>query len=100
MGANPGAARVVLRSGPALMKRKGGREVRTLLAVAVLAGVAGAATADTLVVLNKSDATASLIDLAKGTAVATLPTGQAPHEVDVSPDGKRALVANYGTREA
>jgi YVTN family beta-propeller protein len=74
--------------------------VRTLLAVALAAGVSGAAAADTLVVLNKSDATASLIDLAKGVKVATLPTGQAPHEVDVSADGKRALVANYGTREA
>jgi YVTN family beta-propeller protein len=74
--------------------------VRRFLALAMTAGLAAAAGADTLVVLNKSDATASLIDLAKGAAVATLPTGQAPHEVDVSPDGKRALVANYGTREA
>jgi DNA-binding beta-propeller fold protein YncE len=74
--------------------------VRTLLAMAVTAGLAGVGAADTLVVLNKSDATASLIDLARGTAAATLPTGQAPHEVDVSPDGKLALVANYGTREA
>ena len=74
--------------------------MRRFLALAMTAGLAAAAGADTLVVLNKSDATASLIDLAKGAAVATLPTGQAPHEVDVSPDGKRALVANYGTREA
>ena len=49
---------------------------------------------------NPDQIEASLIDLAKGSAVATLPTGQAPHEVDVSPDGKLALVANYGTREA
>lgn len=74
--------------------------MRTLLAVVVAAGVARAVAADTLVVLNKSDATASLIDLARGAAVATLPTGQAPHEVDVSPDGRLALVANYGTRTA
>jgi YVTN family beta-propeller protein len=74
--------------------------MRTLLAIALASAVASAAAADTLVVLNKSDATASLIDLAKGAAVATLPTGPAPHEVDVSPDGTLALVANYGTREA
>jgi len=74
--------------------------VRTLLGLVFVAGVSAGAAADTLVVLNKSDATASLIDLTKGAAVATLPTGQAPHEVDVSPDGKLALVANYGTREA
>ena len=74
--------------------------MRTLLAVAVATVIAAGAAADTLVVLNKSDATASLIDLARGVAVATLPTGQAPHEVDVSPDGRLALVANYGTREA
>jgi YVTN family beta-propeller protein len=69
------------------------------LAVA-LAALAGPAAADTLVVLNKSEATASLIDLTKGAVAATLPTGQAPHEVDVSPDGRFALVANYGTRTA
>jgi YVTN family beta-propeller protein len=68
--------------------------------LAVLRLCAVAVHADTLVVLNKSDATASLIDLARGLAVATLPTGEAPHEVDVSPDGKLALVANYGTRTA
>ena len=51
-------------------------------------------------VLNKSDATASLIDLTRGAVVATLPTGEAPHEVDVSADGKSALIANYGTRAA
>lgn len=74
--------------------------MRTLIAVLAVMSAAAGAAADTLVVLNKSDATASLIDLAKGVAVATLPTGEAPHEVDVSPDGRLALVANYGTRTA
>ncbi len=57
-------------------------------------------TADTLVVANKSDATVSLIELEGGTVVATLPTGKGPHEVGISPDGRRALVTNYGNREA
>ncbi len=51
----------------------------------------------TLVVLNKAEATASLIDLASGKVAATLPTGNGPHEAAVSPDGRLALVANYGT---
>jgi YVTN family beta-propeller protein len=54
----------------------------------------------TLVVLNKSDASASLIDLATDAVVATVPTGEGPHEVAVSPDGRRALATNYGTPAA
>jgi YVTN family beta-propeller protein len=55
--------------------------------------------ADTLVVLNKSEATASLIDLESGAVRATLPTGHGPHEAATSPDGRLALVGNYGSRE-
>ena len=54
--------------------------------------------AATLIVLNKAEATASLIDLASGKVAATVPTGQGPHEVAVAPDGRTALVANYGDR--
>ncbi len=54
----------------------------------------------TLVVLNKSDNTASLIDLRSGATVAVLPTGNSPHEVALSPDGKLAVVCNYGTGQA
>ena len=49
-----------------------------------------------LVVLNKGAASASLVDPADGTTVATLPTGDGPHEIAVSPDGRRAIVTNYG----
>jgi YVTN family beta-propeller protein len=59
-----------------------------------------AADSGTLLVLNKSDHTVSLINLATGTAVATIPTGAGPHEVAVSPNGKIAVVANYGTQQA
>lgn len=54
----------------------------------------------TLVVLNRADATATLIDLATRQVYATLPTGEAPHEVAVSPDGRWAIVSNYGPAEA
>src|SRR3989304_5007320 len=75
------------------------RAVRLSLFVGAL-GVAASATAGegTLVVLNKAEATASLIDLASGKAVATVPTGEGPHEVAASPDGKTVLAANYGSR--
>ena len=73
----------------------------TLVAfVAASTALATSANAGTLVVLNKAEATASLIDLDTGRVAATVPTGQAPHEVAVSPDGRLALATNYGTREA
>ncbi|NIR51915.1 beta-propeller fold lactonase family protein [candidate division KSB1 bacterium] len=55
-------------------------------------------TTGTLIVLNKSEASASLISLSSGKIVATIHTGQGPHEVDVSSDGKIAVVSNYGIR--
>lgn len=72
------------------------------VAVALLGclAFAGAGRAATLVVANKAEATVSLIDLASGQVRATLPTGEGPHEVAVSPDGRLALVSNYGTRQA
>jgi YVTN family beta-propeller protein len=53
--------------------------------------------ADTLLVLNKTDATLSFVDAATLKTLATIPTGDAPHEVAVSDDGRIAVVANYGT---
>lgn len=59
-------------------------------------GVAAAAPTGTLLVLNKSDDTVSFIDLATSKVKATVPTGDGPHEVAVSADGKTAVIANYG----
>jgi len=50
----------------------------------------------TLVILNKSEASASIVDRDTGRVLATLPTGQGPHEAVVSPDGKTAVGADYG----
>ncbi|HEX5704757.1 MAG TPA: cytochrome D1 domain-containing protein [Pyrinomonadaceae bacterium] len=75
------------------------RLVICLLAVAAMPTIA-AADSGTLLVLNKSDNTVSLINVATNTAVATIPTGAGPHEVAVSPNGKIAVVANYGTQQA
>ena len=71
-----------------------------LLTGVALLPAASTAAEGTLIVLNKSEATASLIDLASGSVAATMKTGEGPHEVAVSPDGKTAVAANYGTRES
>ena len=70
------------------------------LAAALLACtfIASAASPGTLLVLNKSDNTVSLLDLASKKSVATIPTGAGPHEVAVSPDGRTAVVCNYGSQ--
>jgi YVTN family beta-propeller protein len=70
------------------------RKTSLALAAGLLAGSLQAAT---LVVANKAEATVSLVDLGSGKVAATLPVGTGPHEVAVSPDGRLALVANYGT---
>lgn len=51
-----------------------------------------------LIVLNKSDDSAYIIDGETGQRLATVPTGFQPHEVAISPDGGTAVVTNYGTR--
>ena len=67
-----------------------------LLALAVPLQEAAVQPAGRLVVLNKAEASASLLDLATGAERARLPVGVGPHEVAISPDGRLAVVANYG----
>lgn len=71
---------------------------RTLCPAAFLAAILifPCAQASTLVVANKAEASVSLIDLSTGEVAATLPAGDGPHEVGISPDGRYALVTNYG----
>jgi DNA-binding beta-propeller fold protein YncE len=54
----------------------------------------------TLVVTNKSPSTTTIIDVATGQALATLPTGNNPHEVVITRDGRTAVVTDYGTGNA
>src|SRR5437588_11313122 len=70
-----------------------------LLLVAGSTFALSASAADLLIVLNKSDNTASILDAKTGAARATVPVGKAPHEVEILADGKTAAVSNYGTRE-
>ncbi len=52
----------------------------------------------TIVVSNMNDNTATALDAATGRTLATIPTGEGPHEVAISRDGRWALVSNYGVR--
>jgi DNA-binding beta-propeller fold protein YncE len=70
-----------------------------LLSVLALAQ-ASLSPADTLIVANKSDATVDLVDLTTGISARTLTTGDGPHEVAVSSDGRRAVITNYGGSQA
>jgi YVTN family beta-propeller protein len=69
---------------------------RVILAAA-FAGLPALSAAAQLLVLNKSDATLTFVDPASGKITATVPTGDGPHEVEVSTDGRLAFVSNYGT---
>jgi DNA-binding beta-propeller fold protein YncE len=53
----------------------------------------------TLVVTNKGAASASIIDIASGAILATVPTGNGPHEVALTGDGALAIVTDYGARQ-
>ncbi len=83
--------------------RKCGWVVRTSIAAGALFGSISAAAqvsglSGTLIVTNKGPSTATIIDVASGRALATLPTGQGPHEIVVSRDGNVAVVTDYGSR--
>lgn len=52
--------------------------------------------AETLLVGNKAEDTVSFLDLATGQERARVATGDAPHEIAISPDGKQAAVVAYG----
>src|SRR5262245_43123383 len=53
-----------------------------------------------LLVLNKEDAALAIVDPASGSVLGRVPTGQGPHELVVSTDGKLAFASNYGTGPA
>ena len=57
-----------------------------------------AASGPVLLIGNKGEDTLSFVDLASGQSLAKLPTGKAPHEIAVSPDGKTAAVVAYGDK--
>src|SRR5262245_48655244 len=72
-----------------------------LVATVVLTGgLLNAQRSSRLLVLNKEDATLAIVDPASGHVLGRVPTGQGPHEVAVSNDGRLAFASNYGTGPA
>jgi DNA-binding beta-propeller fold protein YncE len=57
------------------------------------------ARAGLLVVANQQGASATILNAATLKTVATVTVGVGPHEAAVSPDGRWAVVTNYGNRE-
>ncbi|HJQ30552.1 MAG TPA: cytochrome D1 domain-containing protein [Pyrinomonadaceae bacterium] len=53
----------------------------------------------TLLVLNKAESTLALVDPETMQVVARVPTGEGPHEVVASSDGRTAYVSNYGAEK-
>lgn len=53
----------------------------------------------TLIVTNKSTASVSFIDIASNRILASLPTGQGPHEIALSTNGRTAVVTDYGAQQ-
>jgi YVTN family beta-propeller protein len=73
---------------------------KCLIAFAAVLTVASAAETPStaLLVLNKEEGALAIVDPASGKVVGRVPTGEGPHEVTVSSDGKLAFVGNYGAR--
>ncbi len=58
-----------------------------------------AKSAPTLLVLNKAENSLALVDPAAMRVVARVATGEGPHEVVTSSDGRTAYVSNYGAEK-
>jgi YVTN family beta-propeller protein len=52
-----------------------------------------------LLVLNKVENSLAIVDPATQKVVARIPTGEGPHEIAASSDGKLAVVTNYGAKD-
>lgn len=74
----------------------------TLTALTLLLALGAPLAAQTpnpaLLILNKADSNLAIVDPATGKIAARIPTGEQPHEVAVSADGRLAFVTNYGPR--
>lgn len=70
------------------------------LSLALMLTATGLMQSPRLLVLNKTEATFVIIDPASGKALARIPTGDGPHELAVSDDGRYAFASNYGTGQA
>jgi YVTN family beta-propeller protein len=67
-----------------------------LLATTISAQTSAPTPSPALLVLNKAENSLAIVDPATKTVVARVATGEGPHEVAASSDGKFAYVTNYG----
>lgn len=73
---------------------------KLILLILLALSVLSISAKETLVVVNRDDSTVSIIDPNEMKVLATVPTGDSPHEVIVTADGKTAVVSNYGAQKA
>jgi YVTN family beta-propeller protein len=66
------------------------------LQAGLMAWAGASVAADKVYVANEDADTISVLDAASFQVLATVPVGKAPHNVQVSPDGKTAWVTNNG----
>jgi DNA-binding beta-propeller fold protein YncE len=71
--------------------------MRMLKGIALLLVPAALGAQSIIIAGNKPANTVTLVDLASGNTLATLPTGLGPHEAAASRDGKWAVITDYGT---
>ena len=73
------------------------RHLMTLLQVGMLAVAGGSVAAtDSVYVADEEASTVSVVETSSFKLVATIPVGQGPHNVQVSPDGRLIWVTNNG----
>jgi YVTN family beta-propeller protein len=74
--------------------------IATFLCAALSQAQTQAATpSPALLVLNKAENSLAIVDPATEKVVARIPTGEGPHEIAASADGKLAVVTNYGAKD-
>jgi YVTN family beta-propeller protein len=74
--------------------------LRWMFAYLCLSAFAAELPSPTLLVLNKEESTLTFVDPSTGKVSGHVKTGDGPHEVEVSADGKYAFVSNYGSGTA
>jgi YVTN family beta-propeller protein len=74
------------------------RNIALSILIAAASLVAAETPAQALLVLNKDANELAIVDPVSQKVVARVPTGEAPHELTVSSDGKLAFAGNYGAR--
>lgn len=73
-------------------------KIRFAVALVAVSVFAAELPSPALLVLNKEEATLAIVDPSNGKVTGKVPTGEGPHEVAVSADGRHAFVTNYGAR--